>query len=377
MSKKTRPERLLPCTGFDLARSIIDKSQAVYRREKSEILEATEERIQELMAIRGLNLRSIIEWETHALQAMRGFRPESQSVRSSLRFLANSVLTSGTNGLERSRDKFNDLISAVQEAIKLAADREDIAFLQSLGKIQKVLDSFESDTDTVRIYRDVESLRRSKSAATTKNSRIRRIASVVLDTDIDTNKLAAAALNSKSDAKIWMNEVASQFARQITGTSKWNSNYASYEKYWYEIGLEVIDANEGTSSHIEQEFIRTLNSKREEKSEPLLAKLSSSMQNDFSFPVNKSVARETVGLDLKIRGNAFEAHFILPSRLINTIAEIQIRVLTMVQAKFGVNNLTVTSTLTPNAQIIVTCQGMPIEKFSQIQLEVLKFLSNH
>jgi hypothetical protein len=69
-----------------------------------------------------------------------------------------------------------------------------------------------------------------------------------------------------------------------------------------------------------------------------------------------------------------EAHFALPKRIATKVAEIQLKVLTLVQSQFKVINLSVTSESIPSVKIVVACKDVSVETFGQIQLAVLKFL---
>lgn len=140
------------------------------------------------------------------------------------------------------------------------------------------------------------------------------------------------------------------------------------------MGTSVIEVNEDTSSILEEVFIRSMSSNPTTGTNRY-ARISKEATNDFLLSTsNAGRSLDRIGLELKVRGNVLEAHFALPKRVSPKVAEIQLKVLTLVQSQFKVINLSVTSESIPSVKIVVACKDVSVEAFGQIQLAVLKFL---
>ena len=372
MAQKPKIVRLLPCTGAQLAEAILNRSQAEYREEKSRIQAQVENVINRYFLERNLDLMEIIEWEREQRSMPRNHGASSFPVTSSVRYLANALLTSGQNGFERSSEKFQNVIQALDFSIAFAERAGEQSLLKFLKQLQKIIVGLDIDSEMIRLYREVDPLRKEKNAAITKTSRIRRIADVVLTPTTPTGeKLSSSQIKTKSEANDWLQKVARQF---IAENPKLNRFNVSYEKHWDELGTSVIEVNEDTSSILEEVFIRSMSSNPTTGTNRY-ARISKDATNDFLLSTsNASRSSDRIGLELKVRGNVMEAHFALPKRVSPKVAEIQLKVLTLVQSQFKVINLSVTSESIPSVKIVVACKDVSVETFGQIQLAVLKFL---
>ncbi|MEY4348567.1 MAG: hypothetical protein RIS43_986 [Actinomycetota bacterium] len=373
---------LLPCSGLRLAAAISRHAELDYRSAKAVLQDQAEAEVAKALGFSMSFLSEISQFQRRQNWSSNRMHNEVASLQSSVRFIANSLLTPGRTGFDRTQQKVWQFIKDAHQ-VEFMLREADQSHLASV--LAEAIHKFES-TDAPEafangLYLHLEELRREKTGLSTNVSRVRRISEWLLEQEnAQFKSLGDRTLTNYSEAEKWLEEVFFAF---ISDNEKLEKFGASYRRAW---DLEGRNTLEGVSSDNDKvlenlAYMRkptsslkrhqmNLLSFEESMDMPLMReqRSQSGSRADFTSPAQ-------VELDLKAGGRGLEARYTLPAHVQPRTQELQIKLMTFVGKEFPTEEVSITATTSPRAIITVAATSSNSERFGKVAFAVLQMLN--
>lgn len=368
---------LFPCSGRELAETINASERAEYDIKRDDLLREAERVVLDSVQLDRMSFDQIYQFDQLVRKNSKSRLSSAGSIRASLKHTAMTAITAGSSGLERTEEKLGIFHTYLLSLLKTQYSSIDSQVIDNLNKTYDYISQVGLQELSHRIYEELDFFRREKTTITTKMSRIRRVAEMVIEPDSKISReLGEARLENKSDAHDWINRVANVFIELNPQLSKFGS---SYEKYWYMQCQEVIERNQKIP--VKE---RPRNYHLVEKM--LTSDFSSQFSDSSSFAVQQRVSDSSrfrpdfstqhITMDLKVSGKTFEARFGLPQSASSLIPQLQISVLQLLADEMSNPEISVSTEYLEDPILVISAPATDVRKFGSVQLSVLKLLQN-
>jgi hypothetical protein len=372
----------LPCSGLRLAAAISRHAELDYRAAKATLQERAEVEVAKALGFSPSFLAEISQFQRRNSWSSSRMHNDVSNLQSSVRFIANSLLTPGRTGLDRTQQKVWQFLKDSYQVEFMLREADQNQLAQALSETISRFESNDApETFANGIYLHLEELRREKTGLSTNVSRVRRISEWLLEQENDRYKnLGDKTLSDHSEAKKWLEEV---FLAFISDNEKLEKFGASYKRAWEleghktlegvsaedEKSLDLLSFSQKPSSSLKRHQMNLLSLedsiemplKRENRSQ-------SGYRADFTSPAQ-------VEMDLKAGSRGLEARFMLPDHVQFRTQELQIKVMSFVGSSFPHLDLSISATTSPRPSIVVAAHGAGSDVFGNVAFAVLAMLN--
>jgi hypothetical protein len=366
---------LFPCSGRELAETISFSERAEYDVRRDDLLQRAEQMILDLIQLDRMAFDQIYQFDHLVRKNLKTRISTAGSIRASLKHTAMTAITSGSSGLERTEEKLGIFHTYFLSLLKTQYSSIDSQVIDILNNTAQHISQIGLQQLSQTIYEELDYLRREKTSITTKMSRIRRVAEMVIEPDSKiARELGEARLENQSDAHDWINRVSNVFLDLNPQLSKFGS---SYEKYWHGQCQEVIERNQKIRAkerprnyHLVEKMLTSdfSNQFSETSSFAFQQRVTDSSRNRPDF------SSKNVTMDLKVSGKVFEAHFGLPASAASIMPNLQIAVLELLSREIQNPEINVSSSFSKGPTLIVSAPSTDVRKFGSLQLSIMKLL---
>jgi hypothetical protein len=380
----------LPCSGGLLSIAINRRADLEFRTEKDHSLKECLDYLYQYFGFGPFTVDRITEFERS--HARRTGLPVDDLVnlRSSFRHLANSALTPGRSGQERTLQKLSQLVRDVHLlATERLRDFDDQQMLDELWNLEKKFQSNQNyEAQAMDIYMDFARWRKDKTGLSIVASRVRRIVTWLNDDKApDAAELRDRVINTSSEASRWMEDVFSAFLMRHVSLERFSSSYLNA---WVDQGEKTVRGDlEGVNQPLSrrpdfrgsileekvmnqaQDFWANSPSKNFEIITHQMQaqhRSDSGRRADFTSPAQ-------VEMDLKAGSRGLEARFTLPGHVFTRTPELQIKVMEFVGREFSKVELSISASTSPRPSIVVTAHSVGSDVFGKVAFAVLQMLN--